>query len=142
MTIGARLLIKGMEVEPVPPVNVVFYQEGDKVEMQQWLRGRPKDEADQCVDRLMSLQEHGYELEFPACEHLEDKIYQLRARKNKVRLRTLYFFHERVAAVVTHGFQKTTKKTPPAEIEKAKKKRERYQKDPESHTFNWEPDND
>jgi phage-related protein len=135
-------LIKEGEVERMPPVNVVFYQEDDKVEMRDWLRGRAKNEQEVCVDRLTSLQEYGYELGYPACEHLEDKIYQLRVRKNKVQLRMLYFFHERVAAVATHGFQKKTKKTPPAEIEKAKKKRERYQEDPDSHTFNWEPDND
>jgi phage-related protein len=123
-------------------VNVVFYQEDDRVEMRDWLRGLAEKEQEACVDRLANLQELGHELDFPASEHLEDKIYQLRARKNKVRLRMLYFFHERVAAVVTHGFKKKTKKTPPAEIEKAKKKRERYQEAPESHTFNWEPDND
>ncbi len=126
----------------MPPVNVIFYQEGDKVEMRDWLRGRAEKEQEICVDRLMSLQEFGFELDFPACEHLGDKIYQLRARKDKIRLRMLYFFHERTVAVVTHGFQKKTKKTPPVEIEKAKKKRTRYQEAPESHTFYWEPDND
>ncbi len=93
----------------MPPVNVVFYHEGDNVEMRKWLAERAKDERDKCLDRLMSLEEHGHELDYPDCEHLADKIYQLRARANKVQLRMLYFFHERQTAVVTHGFKKKTK---------------------------------
>jgi phage-related protein len=131
-----------MEGKPMPQVSVVFYQEHEEVELREWLADRTEDKRLQCIDRLMSLQEYGHELDFPDSEHLEDKIYQLRARAKKVRLRMPYFFHERQAAVVTHGFVKKTQKTPPVEIQRAKGKRKRYQEDPRSNSFHWEPDSD
>lgn len=126
----------------MPPVNVVFFQEGERVEMRDWLRERAGEESEKCVDRLTSLQEFGYELDEPDSKYLRGKIFELRARVNRVQLRMLYFFHGKGTAVVTHGFQKKTKKTPPIEIDRAIKKRTLYLEDPKSHTFNWEPDND
>jgi len=126
----------------LPPVRVVFYQEGDKAPTREWLDRRSDDEQDACYERLETLRDHGYELGFPAAEHLGDGIWELRARVKKVRLRMLYFFYERETAVVAHGFQKDTKKVPPIEIKRAKEKRLRYQADPESHAFHWERDNE
>jgi len=126
----------------VPLVRVVFYQEGDKVLTREWLNKRSDDEQDACYERLEQLRDHGYELSFPLAEHIEDGIWELRARVKKVRLRVLYFFHERQTAVVTHGFQKDTSKVPPIEIKRAKDKRARYRANPESHAFPWEPEHE
>ncbi|MBI4963051.1 MAG: type II toxin-antitoxin system RelE/ParE family toxin [Desulfomonile tiedjei] len=126
----------------MPPVRVVFYQEGDKVPVQDWVDKRSVDEQDACYERIEELRDYGYELGFPAAEHLEDGIWQLRVRVKKVRLRMLYFFYERKTAAVTHGFHKDTKKVPPIEIQKAKDKRARHRTGPESHTLHWERDDE
>lgn len=126
----------------MPTVRVVFYQERDKVPVQDWLEGRSNDEQDACYQRLEELRDQGYEIGFPAAEHLGDGIWELRARVRKVRLRMLYFFHGRDTVVITHGFHKDTAKIPPIEIKRAKEKRVGYQADPELHRFNWERDND
>ncbi len=126
----------------MPRVRVVFYQEGEKVPVQDWVDQLSNDERDACYDRLERLRDYGFELGFPAAEHLGDGIWELRTRVRKVRLRMLYFFHERMTVVVTHGFRKTGKKVPPVEIERAKRRRVRYQTAPESHTFHWERDNE
>lgn len=126
----------------MPPVRVIFYQESDKVPMREWLGKRSSDEQDACYERIEILQSNGYELGFPAAEHLGDGIWQLRTRVKKVRLRMLYFFYEREVAVITHGFQKDTKKVPPIEIVRAKEKRVRFEGDPKSHTFHWEQENE
>ncbi len=126
----------------MPPVRVVFYQEGDKVPVQDWIHRLSGDEQDACYDRLERLRHHGYELGFPAAEHLGAGIWELRTRVRKVRLRMLYFFHERETVVVTHGFHKDTKKVPPIEIKRAKEKRMRYGTAPESHNLLWEGDNE
>ncbi|MGO9122523.1 MAG: type II toxin-antitoxin system RelE/ParE family toxin [Desulfomonilaceae bacterium] len=123
-------------------MRVVFYQEEEKVPTQEWLDKRSKDEQDACYERLELLRDYGYEIWFPAAEHLEDGIWELRARVRKVRLRMLYFFHERETAVVTHGFHKDSQKVPPIEIRRAKQKRMRFQENPESHSFHWEPENE
>jgi len=125
----------------LPPVRVVFYQEGAKVPAGEWLDKRSNDEQDACYERLERLRAFGYELGFPAAEHLGHGIWELRVRVKKVRLRMLYFFHERDVAVITHGFHKDTSKVPGVEIKRAKDMRMRYQADPRSHAFHWEPDN-
>lgn len=125
----------------MPRVRVVFYQEANKVLTREWLAKCSNDEQDACYKRPEALRYHGHELGFPAAEHLGDGIWQLRARVRRVRLRMLYFFYERETVVVTHGFQKDTKRVPPVEITRAKEKRARHQADPESHTFHWELDN-
>ncbi|MFH0823705.1 MAG: type II toxin-antitoxin system RelE/ParE family toxin [Pseudomonadota bacterium] len=84
----------------------------------------------------------GHELGFPASEHLGDGIWELRVRVRKVRLRLLYFFVGRESAVVTHGFQKDTKKVPLVEINRAKSRRSSYRIDPAGHTFRWELDDE
>ena len=122
----------------MPPVRVVFYKNEAKVPVQDWLRKRSPDEQDSCYERVEKLQSHGYELQFPAAEHLGDGIWELRTRVKKVRLRMLYFFHERDTAVITHGFHKDAKKVPSVEIARARAKRMKYLSDPESHTFLWE----
>ncbi len=126
----------------MPPVRVVFYQEEAKVPAREWLDKRSRDEQDACYERLETLRDHGYELSFPVTEHLGDGIWELRVRVKKVRLRMLFFFHERETAVITHGFHKDTTRLPPIEIKKAKQKRLRYQTDPKSHAFHWERDNE
>jgi phage-related protein len=131
-------LIRGRKDELLPPVKVVFYMEDDKIPTQDWLDRRSRDEQDACYERLEELRDRGYQLEFPAAEHLGDGIWELRARVKKVRLRMLYCFYERETAVVTHGFQKNTEKVPTIEIRRAKEKRARYQANPELHTFHWE----
>jgi phage-related protein len=135
-------LINDAEDELLPPVRVVFYQEGEKVPAQDWIHQLSGDERDACYDRLERLRDSGYELGFPAAEHLGDGIWELRTRVRKVRLRILYFFHERATVVVTHGFHKAGKKVPPIEIGSAKGERVRYQTDPELHAFHWERDNE
>jgi phage-related protein len=142
LTIRSESLIREPEEEPLPSVRVVFYQEGEKVPVQDWLDKRSSDEQDACYERLEELGNSGHQLGFPAAEHLGDGIWELRARVRKVRLRMLYFFHERNTAVITHGFHKDRAKVPPGEIRRAKEKRLRYQGDPKSHTMYWEPDDE
>lgn len=122
----------------MPPVRVVLYREGHKIPVKDWLDGCSDDEQDACYERLEALRNHGYELGFPAAEHLGDGIWELRMRVKKVRLRMLYFFHERATAVILNGFYKDTAKVPVVEIRRARDKRAKYHSEPESHTFYWE----
>ncbi|MFH1117497.1 MAG: type II toxin-antitoxin system RelE/ParE family toxin [Pseudomonadota bacterium] len=125
----------------MPPVQVVFYQEGHKVPVQDWISRLSGDQQDACYDRLERLRDHGHELGFPVAEHLGDGIWELRTRVGKVRLRMLYFFHGREAVVIAQGFHKDTGKVPPAEINRAKERRAGYEDAPDLHTLHWERDN-
>ena len=46
----------------------------------------------------------------------------------------LYFFHGRVAAVLAHGLVKE-REVPPHEIEEAIRRKQKFELDPEQHTY-------
>lgn len=54
----------------------------------------------------------------------------------------LFFFASKDVAVITHGFQKTSARVSEAEIERAKKYRHLYLKNPDKHTYAEEHEND
>ncbi|MFC2289530.1 MAG: type II toxin-antitoxin system RelE/ParE family toxin, partial [Treponema lecithinolyticum] len=56
-------------------------------------------------------------------DYLDDGIFELRTKQGSNIVRSLYFFFVGSKIIITHGFRK---KTPPEEIEKAKKYRADY----------------
>jgi len=72
------------------------------------------------------LQDNGNELREPYSKPLSDGIFELRAKVGTDISRVLYFFYVDQHIVLTNGFVKKTAKTPPQEIEKAKKYRADY----------------
>ena len=75
---------------------------------------------------VLRLQENGFELREPQSKHLDDGIFELRAKVGSDISRVLYFFVIGKKAILTNGFIKKTQKTPPGEIEKAKAYRKEY----------------
>ena len=51
--------------------------------------------------------------------------------------RTLYFFHGRERAVVSHGFVKQRADVPAFEIELALRRKRGFEQRPEQHSFPW-----
>ena len=76
----------------------------------------------------------GHELRRPEADYLRDGIYELRVGLQGVNYRMLYFFHARVAAVLTHGLVKE-RAVPPREIEEAIRRKRKFESDPERHTY-------
>lgn len=72
------------------------------------------------------LRDYGYELREPYSKHLNDGIFELRAKVSTDITRVLYFFVSGRKAILTHGFVKKTQKTPQSEIEKADNYRRDY----------------
>ena len=70
---------------------------------------------------------NGPELREPHSQHLDDGIFELRAKQSNNISRVLYFFFVGKKAVLTNGFVKKTMKTPKREIELAKKYRKDYE---------------
>ena len=75
---------------------------------------------------LGMIEENGPELREPYSKHLDDGIFEIRARIGSNLARVLYFFYVGKCVIATHGFTKKTQKTPPAEIERAKDYRSEY----------------
>jgi phage-related protein len=133
-----------VEDEPLPRVQVVYYEEDDgTVPMGAWLealRSQPKLRA-KCIEWVGLLRDHGHDLRRPISAYLRDDIYELRWRFRTVRYRALYFFYGRERAVITHGITKQTDKVPPSEIDRAMKMKRNYEVNPEAHSH-WETDHE
>ena len=78
------------------------------------------------ADTISILQDNGYEPREPYSKHLSEGIFELRAKVGSDITRVLYFFYVDRHIILTNGFIKKTQKTPPKEIERAKKYRADY----------------
>ena len=125
----------------MPRTTVVFYQDAPGISdvvvwMRELRRKNPKAFL-KCLVRIERLEQLGHELRRPEADYLRDEIYELRARLGTVNYRLLYFFHDRVVAVLACGLTKEGS-VPSVQIERAIERKGRYRKDPGAHTFTWD----
>lgn len=119
----------------MPATEIVYFQEEDgTVPLLAWLDSLPDKAQDKCLARLVRLEMLGHELRRPEADFLRDGIYELRVSLQGRQYRMLYFFHGRVAAVVSHGLVKE-RKVPPREIDRAVARKQQFLTNPERHTF-------
>ncbi|MGA2275087.1 MAG: type II toxin-antitoxin system RelE/ParE family toxin [Bryobacteraceae bacterium] len=69
-----------------------------------------------------------------SADFLRDGIYELRVSLGGVHHRILYFFHDAIAAVVSHGLVKE-RAVPPKEIDRAVERKKRFEANPARHTY-------
>jgi phage-related protein len=79
----------------------------------------------------------GHELRRPEADLLRDGIYELRTRRGRVQYRILYFFHGQNAAILSHALTKESR-VPPAEIDRAIRRQEAFERDPTRHSYEEE----
>ena len=77
---------------------------------------------------LELLEEKGNTLREPYSKPLDDGIFEIRAKQGSNITRVLYFFYIGNKIILTNGFIKKSQKTPPSEIDLAKKYRAEYEK--------------
>lgn len=78
------------------------------------------------IRTIAMLQENGTDLRKPYSEYLEDGIFELRAKVGSNISRVMYFFFDGGNAILTNGFIKKTQKTPPGELDRAKRYKAEY----------------
>lgn len=121
----------------MPMIQVVFYQETNRVPVLDWLRElRRKDRKAyaKCVARIHLLSQWGHDLRRPLADYLEDDIHELRIRKGQVHYRILYFFHGQQAAVLAHALIKEDV-VPRLDLQRAVERRRIFLKNPNRHTY-------
>lgn len=119
----------------MPAIKVIFYKENDDlVPTLEWLETIPPKAQDKCFAKIKRLSELGYELRRPEADYLRDKIYELRIGLQGINYRLLYFFYGNTAAIISHGIFKE-KRVPPAEIDKAIERRNKFESAPNQHTY-------
>lgn len=122
----------------MPQTRVVFYQEDNgSVPVLDWLDGLSVKALAKCTAKIERLAEMGHELRRPEADYLRDDIYELRVGLQGINYRILYFFHDQTAAILTHGLVKE-RRVPPKDIDLAAKRKQRFEADPEAHTYREE----
>ena len=110
-----------------PNFDVEFYDLADGTKpAQDFIEGLPPKMMAKVLRSVHMLRLNGSELREPYSKHLDDGIFEVRAKVGTDISRVLYFFMVGRKAVLTHGFIKKTQKTPPSEINLAKKYRAEY----------------
>ena len=122
----------------MPQSKVIFYQEEERVPVLDWLKSLIKQDRKgyaNCVARISQLAELGHELRRPSADYLRDGIYELRAKHRNVQYRILYFFHGQKVAILAHALIKEGSPVPNLDIERAIKRKELFEKNPDKYTY-------
>ena len=103
-------------------IPVVFYRSPTGAEpVRDWLRGLPEDDR-RTIGTDLALVQVGWPVGMPLCRPLGGGLWEVRSDLLSRRIaRLLFFVHEDRIGVV-HGFIKKTQKTPPGDLELARKR--------------------
>jgi len=103
-------------------IPIVFYRTATGVEpVRDWLRSLSDEDRREIGFDLATVQV-GWPVGMPLCRSLGDGIWEVRSSLPSRRIaRILFFVHEGRIGIV-NGFIKKTTKTPPDEIELARKR--------------------
>jgi phage-related protein len=130
----------------MPTTKIIFYQEEDgEVPVLEWLQVLIKQDRKayaNCVARIQQLADAGYELRRPAADYLRDGIYELRAKHINVQYRILYFFQGQNVAILAQAIIKPHSAVPNVEIDRAIRRKQLFEIDPNRHTHTIEIDDD
>ncbi len=118
----------------MPKTKLVFFKDLDgSIPALDWLDEQSSKVKAKCQERLIRLQDMGHELRRPEADLLRDGIHELRIGFQGVNYRLLYFFHGKIAAVVSHGLTKE-RAVPVREIELAIRRKRQFEQDPNKHS--------
>ena len=108
--------------------DVEFYRlPNGKAPVEEFLDSLNVKMRNKALNSLVLLEEFGNTLREPHSKPIGDGIFELRIKFASDITRIFYFFYVGNKIVLTNGFIKKTQKTPPAEIEFAKKYKEDYE---------------
>lgn len=99
-----------------------FTDQGGHKPVKEWLMTLERSASAKLFRNIDLLERLGLGIRAPYVKHLEDKLYEVRAKDHKGIYRVIYFAHTGKRFVLLHGFVKKTQKTPRKEIEIAKQR--------------------
>jgi phage-related protein len=106
----------------LPEIPVVFYRSKAGAEpVREWLRSLPaKDRRTIGVD--LATVQIGWPVGMPLCRSLGGGLWEVRSSLPSSRIARLLFFVDMGRIGVVHGFIKKTQRTPPEDLELARKR--------------------
>lgn len=106
---------------------VEFYEKCDgSYPAEDFIRSLDKKMMARMYGIIGILEEKGNSLREPYSKHIDDGIFEIRAKSGSDISRVLYFFYIGRRIILTNGFIKKTQKTPKSEIDLAKKYRKEF----------------
>ena len=113
--------------DAMPNYQVLFFVRDNGIAPAEEFINGLDDKMSAKVYRLLTMiSNNGPELREPFSKHLDDGIFELRAKVGSNISRVLYFFVIGKKVILTNGFIKKTNQTPKSEIDKAKNYRKEY----------------
>ncbi len=104
-------------------ISLVFYRTWNGVEpVRDWLRGLPDDDRHKIGTDLMTVQ-FGWPVGMSVCRPLGDGLWEVRTDLPSRRIARILFFAGEGRLGIVHDFIKKTQKTPPEDIELARKRK-------------------
>src|SRR6202451_2727171 len=104
-------------------IEVIFFRTGAGGEpVREWLRSLSPIENRKQIGVDIKPVEFGWPIGMPVCRPLGDGLYEVRSSLTQNRIaRVLFYIDARGRMVLLHGLIKKSQKTPPAEMELARK---------------------
>lgn len=107
------------------PLAVVFFKTDMGNEpVREWLKALSKDECKVIGTDILTVQ-YAWPVGKPLVDNLGDSIWEVRSRLDSRIARTLFVMVDQ-EIVLLHGFIKKQQKTPPNELELARKRKRQY----------------
>ena len=109
--------------------NIQFYaKDNGESPVKEFITGlEPKMQA-KILKIIDLLEVNGPQTRLPYSEHIDDGIFEIRAKQSSNIIRILYFYAIGKNIILTNGFTKKSNKTPKREIELAKRYRADYER--------------
>jgi len=110
-------------------MRLEFYEtESGKKPVEEFMISLDNRMRTKAIRELMLLREKGSMLREPFSKAMGDGIFELRVQQGSNAVRIFYFFFIGSKVVLPNGFVKKTQKTPPQELEKAKRYKADYER--------------
>ena len=107
------------------PLRVVFFKTDTGNEpVRAWLKELPKEDCKIIGADILTVQ-YAWPVGKPLVDHLGDGLWEVRSRLDNQIARTLFAVVNQ-EIVLLHGFIKKQPRTPPDELELAKKRKKQY----------------
>ena len=107
------------------PLKVVFFKTDTGNEpVREWLKELSKDDCRVIGTDILTVQ-YAWPVGKPLVDNLGDGLWEVRSRLDNRMARTLFAMVDQ-EIVLLHGFIKKQQKTPPDELELAKKRKKQY----------------
>ena len=107
------------------PLKVVFFKtEAGNEPVREWLKGLSKEDCKIIGTDILTVQ-YAWPVGKPLVDNLGDGLWEVRSRLDNRIARTLFAMVEQ-EIVLLHDFIKKQQKTPPDELELAKKRKKQY----------------